>query len=61
MFRWILVGWMFLISAIAYLDRVNVSIAGRNQDCPATSYVCTALPGYDAPTGLGTPNGIAAF
>ena len=29
MFRWILVGWMFLISAIAYLDRVNVSIAGR--------------------------------
>src|ERR1035437_5915353 len=29
MYRWILVGWMFLISAIAYLDRVNVSIAGR--------------------------------
>jgi ACS family glucarate transporter-like MFS transporter len=29
MFRWILVGWMFVISAIAYLDRVNLSIAGR--------------------------------
>jgi ACS family glucarate transporter-like MFS transporter len=29
MYRWILVGWMFLISAIAYLDRVNLSIAGR--------------------------------
>jgi ACS family glucarate transporter-like MFS transporter len=28
--RWILVGWMFLISSIAYLDRVNVSIAGRS-------------------------------
>src|SRR5690242_13144781 len=26
--RWLLVGWMFLISAIAYLDRVNISIAG---------------------------------
>jgi subtilase family serine protease len=39
----------------------NVSIAGRHQDCPATSYICTALPGYDAPTGLGTPNGTAGF
>lgn len=29
MFRWILVGWMFVVSAIAYLDRVNLSIAGR--------------------------------
>jgi ACS family glucarate transporter-like MFS transporter len=29
MYRWILVGWMFVISAIAYLDRVNLSIAGR--------------------------------
>lgn len=29
MYRWFLVGWMFLISAIAYLDRVNLSIAGR--------------------------------
>lgn len=26
--RWILVAWMFVVSAIAYLDRVNVSIAG---------------------------------
>ncbi len=24
-------------------------------------YLCTAQPGYDAPTGLGTPNGLAAF
>src|SRR5512142_2723752 len=28
-FRWVLIGWMFAISAIAYLDRVNISIAGR--------------------------------
>lgn len=27
--RWLLIFWMFLISAIAYLDRVNVSIAGQ--------------------------------
>ncbi|HSW49700.1 MAG TPA: MFS transporter [Bryobacteraceae bacterium] len=27
--RWMLIFWMFVISAIAYLDRVNISIAGR--------------------------------
>jgi ACS family glucarate transporter-like MFS transporter len=27
--RWILVVWMFVISAVAYLDRVNISIAGK--------------------------------
>lgn len=27
--RWLLIGWMFAISAIAYLDRVNISIAGK--------------------------------
>ena len=26
--RWALIGWMFVISAVAYLDRVNISIAG---------------------------------
>ncbi len=26
--RWVLIGWMFLMSSIAYLDRVNISIAG---------------------------------
>jgi len=26
--RWLLIFWMFAISAIAYLDRVNISIAG---------------------------------
>jgi len=25
--RWLLIGWMFAISAISYLDRVNISIA----------------------------------
>ena len=26
--RWVLIGWMFVISAVSYLDRVNISIAG---------------------------------
>ncbi|HZP16840.1 MAG TPA: MFS transporter [Terriglobales bacterium] len=28
--RWLLILWMFVISAIAYLDRVNISIAGSS-------------------------------
>jgi hypothetical protein len=31
-----------------------------NQSC-TPSYFCTAGPGYDGPTGLGTPDGTAAF
>lgn len=27
--RWLLILWMFVMSAIAYLDRVNISIAGK--------------------------------
>ena len=27
--RWLLIGWLFLVSAVAYLDRVNISIAGQ--------------------------------
>jgi hypothetical protein len=34
--------------------------SGTNGSC-GSSYLCTAGPGYDGPTGLGTPNGIAAF
>jgi hypothetical protein len=25
------------------------------------TYLCTAVAGYDGPTGLGTPNGTGAF
>lgn len=32
---------------------------GKNGTCG--SYLCTGTPGYDGPTGLGTPNGIRAF
>ena len=41
-------------------------VVGGNNDvewhtCPVGSYLCNGLVGYDGPTGLGTPNGIAAF
>jgi len=28
--RWVLIVWMFVLSAVAYLDRVNISIAGKS-------------------------------
>src|SRR6266545_2574974 len=33
---------------------------GRNGSC-TPAYLCTGGPGYDGPTGLGTPDGVAAF
>jgi subtilase family serine protease len=33
---------------------------GNNGTCPTTQW-CTARTGWDGPTGLGTPNGAAAF
>ena len=34
--------------------------SGSNGSCGGT-YLCTGKVGYDGPTGLGTPNGTAAF
>jgi subtilase family serine protease len=34
--------------------------SGSNGSCGG-SYLCTSVPGYDGPTGLGTPNGTGAF
>ena len=34
--------------------------SGSNGSCGG-SYLCTAAPGYDGPTGLGTPSGTGAF
>lgn len=28
--RWLLVAWMFVISSVIFLDRVNISIAGKD-------------------------------
>ena len=35
-------------------------ISGSNGSCGGT-YLCTGVAGYDGPTGMGTPNGVAAF
>jgi len=35
-------------------------VGGTNGNCGGV-YLCTGLPGYDGPTGLGTPNGLAGF
>jgi len=41
----------------------NGSCSGRRKHggSSGAAYFCTAGPGYDGPTGLGTPNGTAAF
>lgn len=36
------------------------AVGGSNGYCGG-DYLCTGLKGYDAPTGLGTPNGITPF
>jgi hypothetical protein len=38
----------------------NVLVRGGGAVCGHT-YLCVRRPGYDAPTGLGTPNGTGAF
>jgi N-acetylneuraminic acid mutarotase len=39
---------------------LNDVTSGSNGTC-SPSYLCTAGPGYDGPTGLGTPSGVSAF
>ncbi|WP_405496387.1 putative Ig domain-containing protein [Streptomyces sp. NBC_00096] len=44
----------------AHASSLNDVTSGANGSC-GSSYLCTAKSGYDGPTGLGTPNGAAAF
>ena len=41
-------------------EGLNDVTSGSNGSC-SPSYLCTALSGYDGPTGLGSPNGVTAF
>ncbi|OIJ97810.1 hypothetical protein BIV25_13470 [Streptomyces sp. MUSC 14] len=43
-----------------HTSALNDVTTGSDGTC-STSYLCTAATGYDGPTGLGTPNGTAAF
>jgi subtilase family serine protease len=47
-------------SIYAHLGSLNDVTGGTNGSCGGT-YFCTAGPGYDGPTGNGTPNGTGAF
>ena len=49
-------------SSYPYADpsALNDVTSGANGTC-TPAYLCTAGPGYDGPTGLGTPDGTAAF
>ncbi|MFE4958671.1 carboxypeptidase regulatory-like domain-containing protein [Streptomyces sp. NPDC056653] len=41
-------------------DALNDVTSGANGSC-TPAYLCTAVAGYDGPTGLGTPNGVSAL
>jgi subtilase family serine protease len=43
-----------------HTSSLNDVLSGSNGSCGG-SYLCTAGPGFDGPTGLGTPNAAAAF
>ncbi|GLY86532.1 S8 family serine peptidase [Actinoallomurus iriomotensis] len=44
----------------AHPGRLHDIVEGSTGTC-TPSYLCTAGPGYDGPTGLGTPDGVDAF
>ncbi|MEE6264343.1 S53 family peptidase [Streptomyces diastatochromogenes] len=44
----------------SHASALNDVTSGANGSC-SPAYLCTAGDGYDGPTGLGTPNGTAAF
>ncbi|MCX4745602.1 S53 family peptidase [Kitasatospora sp. NBC_01287] len=46
--------------AYAHTSALNDVTSGKTASC-SPAYLCTAEVGYDGPTGLGTPNGLAAF
>jgi subtilase family serine protease len=50
------------LSQYPYLTKtaLNDVVGGKNGTCSPT-YLCNGVAGYDGPTGLGTPNGYAAF
>jgi subtilase family serine protease len=50
-------------AAYPYAHTANLRdvISGSNGRCHRAAYLCTAGPGYDGPTGLGTPQGTGAF
>lgn len=48
-------AWLY-----SHTKDLNDVVGGSNGNCGG-SYLCTAVKGYDGPTGLGTPHGTGAF
>ena len=48
-------------NAYPYVDGLNDITGGGTDGTCSPAYLCTAGAGYDGPTGLGTPNTVAAF
>lgn len=48
-------------SAYANTASLTDVTSGTNGPCPGSTFLCVAGPGYDGPTGLGTPIGTGAF
>lgn len=46
---------------VSYGINMHDITSGSNGHCRRSSYLCTAVKGYDGPTGLGTPIGTGAF
>ncbi|HEY2669381.1 MAG TPA: carboxypeptidase regulatory-like domain-containing protein [Rugosimonospora sp.] len=47
-------------AALADPTAISDATGGSNGTC-TPAYLCNGVTGYDGPTGLGTPNGVAAF
>jgi subtilase family serine protease len=45
----------------AHTSSLNDVTSGSNTRRCRSGYLCTAVSGYDGPTGLGTPSGVGAF
>jgi subtilase family serine protease len=43
-----------------HISHLHDVTTGSNGSCGGAR-ICTAMPGWDGPTGLGTPNGVTAF
>lgn len=56
------IGANEVYSKVNYSTNMHDVTSGSNGGCSKRDkYLCSAVSGYDGPTGLGTPNGISAF
>ena len=49
------------VAGTSIASPLNITEGSNFTPDTVCGYLCTAEPGYDGPTGLGTPNGIGGF